>query len=61
MRKVEDIVRQEMNNIGAIELLTPCIQPKGIWEESGRVDAYGKETLQISDRHNKIMLFAPSA
>src|SRR5436309_14500519 len=50
LQKVCDIVRQEQDRSGAIELLMPTIQPADLWRESGRYDAYGKEMLRIEDR-----------
>ena len=61
LNKVIEIVKQELNKNGCIELLTPCIQPQSLWQESGRIDSYGKELLKMRDRHNQGMLFAPTA
>lgn len=60
MNKIADIVREEQNRAGAIELLMPTIQPAELWQESGRYDAYGKEMLRITDRHDREMLFGPT-
>lgn len=60
LRKVENIVREGMNNAGAIELLMPTIQPAELWQESGRYDDYGKEMLRITDRHEHSLLFGPT-
>ena len=60
LNKVADIVREEQNRAGAIELLMPTIQPAELWQESGRYDAYGKEMLRITDRHDREMLFGPT-
>jgi len=60
MQKIENIVREEQNNIGAQELLMPTIQSADIWKESGRYDAYGPELLRIRDRHNRDMLYGPT-
>ncbi|MBP9741870.1 MAG: proline--tRNA ligase [Burkholderiales bacterium] len=60
IRKIEKIVREEMNQIGALEVLMPSIQPSEIWEESGRWDMYGKELLRIKDRHNRDFCFGPT-
>ncbi|WP_088561789.1 proline--tRNA ligase [Arboricoccus pini] len=60
LRKVEQIVREEMNAAGAIEILMPTIQSADLWRESGRYDAYGKEMLRIQDRHERDMLFGPT-
>ena len=60
LRNVENIVRQEMNNIGCNEILMSTIQPKELWEESGRYEDYGQEMLRIKDRHERDMLFGPT-
>ncbi len=60
MKKIEKIVREEQNNIGAQEMLMPTIQPSDIWKESGRYDDYGEEMLRISDRQNREMLYGPT-
>src|SRR5450432_2799105 len=60
LRKIEDIVRQEQNRAGAIELLMPTLQLADLWRESGRDDAYGPEMLRITDRHDREMLFGPT-
>ena len=60
MRKVEQIVREEQNRAGAIEVLMPTIQSADLWRESGRYDDYGKEMLRITDRHKRDMLFGPT-
>ena len=60
LRKVNQIVREEQNRSGAQELLMPTIQSADLWRESGRYDAYGKEMLRISDRHEREMLFGPT-
>jgi len=60
LRKIEQIVREEQNRAGAIELLMPTIQSADLWRESGRYDAYGKEMLRIEDRHEREMLFGPT-
>ena len=61
LKKIEDIVREEQNRAGAIELLMPTIQSADLWRESGRYEAYGKEMLRIVDRHERDMLFGPTA
>ena len=61
LKKIENIVREEQNKAGAIEILMPTVQPADLWRESGRYDAYGKEMLRISDRHDREMLFGPTA
>ena len=60
LRKVENIVREEMNRAGAIELLMPVIQPADLWKESGRWDFYGDELLRIADRHDNEFCFSPT-
>ena len=60
MKKIEKIVREEQNNIGAQEMLMPTIQSSDIWKESGRYDDYGEEMLRISDRQNREMLYGPT-
>ena len=60
MKKIEDIVRQEQNKIGAQEILMPTIQSSEIWKESGRYDDYGEEMLRITDRQNREMLYGPT-
>src|SRR6202034_1531602 len=58
--KVCQIVREEQNRAGAIELLMPTIQSAELWRESGRYEAYGKEMLRIKDRHQREMLYGPT-
>lgn len=60
LKKVENIVREEMDAAGAQELLMPFVQPKELWEESGRWDAYGKELMRLKDRHDRIMCLGPT-
>ena len=60
LEKISDIVREEQNRSGAIEILMPTIQPADLWRESGRYDDYGKEMLRIQDRHERDMLFGPT-
>ena len=60
LRKIEEIVREEQDRAGALELLMPTIQPAEIWKESGRYEVYGKEMLRISDRHEREMLYGPT-
>ena len=60
LKKVEEIVRQGMNEAGAIEVLMPCIQPESLWEETNRTESYGKELLRITDRHENKLLFGPT-
>jgi len=60
LQKVEQIVREEMNAAGAIEIMMPTIQPADIWIESGRFNVYGPEMLRIRDRHDRSMLYGPT-
>ncbi|MGI8839427.1 MAG: proline--tRNA ligase [Caulobacteraceae bacterium] len=60
LRKVEAIVREEMDRAGAIELLMPTLQLADLWRESGRYEDYGAEMLRITDRHRREMLFGPT-
>src|SRR6188768_743523 len=60
LRKIEQIVREEQDKAGAIEMLMPTIQSAELWRESGRYDAYGKEMLRIQDRHERDMLYGPT-
>ncbi|PLX70251.1 MAG: proline--tRNA ligase [Denitrovibrio sp.] len=60
IKKVEEIVRQCMNEAGAIELVMPSVQPAELWQESGRWDFYGKELLRIKDRHNRDFCYGPT-
>jgi len=60
MKKIEKIVREEQNKIGAHELLMPTIQSSEIWKESGRYEDYGDEMLRIKDRQNREMLYGPT-
>jgi len=59
-RKVADIVRQEMDAAGALEILMPSIQPAELWRESGRWDYYGSELLRIKDRHDRDFCYGPT-
>ena len=61
LRKIEAIVREEQDRAGAVELLMPTIQSAELWKESGRYNAYGPEMLRITDRHDREMLFSPTA
>lgn len=60
LKKIEQIVREEMNATGAQEILMPTIQPSELWRESGRYDDYGKEMLRITDRHDRELLYGPT-
>ncbi|MGQ0486517.1 MAG: proline--tRNA ligase [Hyphomicrobiales bacterium] len=60
LKKIEQIVREEQDRAGALEVLMPTIQPADLWRKSGRYDAYGKEMLRIKDRHDRDMLYGPT-
>ncbi|MFQ5470876.1 MAG: proline--tRNA ligase [Gammaproteobacteria bacterium] len=60
LRKVENIVREEMNRAGAQELLMPAVQPAELWQESGRWEQYGPELLRLNDRHEREFCFGPT-
>ena len=60
IRKVENIIREEMDRAGAQELLMPFVQPKELWEESGRWGAYGGELMRLKDRHGREMCLGPT-
>ena len=61
LKKIEAIVREEQDRAGAVEVLMPTIQSAELWKTSGRYDAYGPEMLRIKDRHDRDMLFSPTA
>src|SRR5260221_3187876 len=60
LQKISQIVREEQDRSGAIEMLMPTIQSADLWRESGRYDDYGKEMLRIKDRHERDMLYGPT-
>ncbi len=60
LKKVENIVREEMDRAGAQELLMPFVQPKELWEESGRWEVYGRELMRLKDRHDRDMCLGPT-
>jgi len=60
IRKVEDIIREEMNRAGAIEILMPAVQPGELWQESGRWEHYGRELLRFKDRHDREACVGPT-
>ena len=60
LRKVENVVRQEMNRAGAIEVSMPAVQPAELWQESGRWDQFGPQMLKIKDRHDRDFCFGPT-
>ena len=61
IRKVENIIREEMNKAGAIELLMPVVQPGELWEETGRLNKMGPELLRIKDRHQREFVLQPTS
>jgi prolyl-tRNA synthetase len=61
IRKVEAIIRQEMNRAGAVELLMPVVQPAELWQESGRFQAYGPELMRVKDRHERDFVIQPTS
>lgn len=61
LQKISAIVRQEQNRVGAVEVLAPTLQPSELWQESGRYDDYGQELLRFLDRHEKELLYGPTA
>ena len=60
LRKVEQIVREEMNRAGALELFLPAVQPAELWQESGRWEKFGPQMLKIKDRHERDFCFGPT-
>lgn len=60
LKKIETLVREEMDKAGAQEILMPFLQPKELWEESGRWEVYGKELMRLKDRHGKEMCLGPT-
>ena len=60
LKKIEQIVREEQNRAGAIEVLMPTLQSADLWRKSGRYDAYGKEMLRVKDRQDRDLLFGPT-
>ncbi len=61
IRKVENIVREEMNRAGAVELLMPVVQPAELWQETGRFQKYGAELLRLKDRHDRDFVIQPTS
>src|ERR1700757_2294046 len=61
IRKIESIIREEMNRAGAIELLMPVVQPAELWMQSGRWDKYGPELLRLKDRHQRDFVLQPTS
>lgn len=60
LRKIENVVRQEMDKSGAMELLMPAVQPAELWQETGRWDVFGPQMLKIKDRHQRDFCFGPT-
>ena len=60
LKKIENIIRNEMNEVGGVELLMPAIQPAELWEETGRWDVFGPQMLKINDRHDRSFCFGPT-
>lgn len=60
LKKIEQIVREEMDRAGAVEMLMPTLQQADLWRESGRYDDYGAEMLRVTDRHERDMLYGPT-
>lgn len=61
LRKIEMLIREELEACGCIELLMPMIQPGELWEKTGRYEMYGQEMLRVTDRHNNPLVFAPTS
>ena len=61
LKKIENIIREEQDRAGAQELLMPTLQPSDLWKDSGRYDAYGPEMLRITDRHDRVLVYGPTA
>src|SRR6188768_3929025 len=61
IRKVEAIIREEMDRAGGIELLMPVVQPAELWQESGRFQKYGAELLRLKDRHDRDFVIQPTS
>ena len=60
LRKIEQVVREEMDAAGCQEILMPAVQPAELWQESGRYEDYGREMLRFADRHDRPMLYGPT-
>ena len=60
LRKIQQIIEEEQNRAGAVELLMPTLQNADLWRESGRYEDYGKEMLRMQDRHERDMLYGPT-
>ena len=60
LHKVEKIIRQEMNNAGALEVLMPSLQPVSLWQKTSRLDQYGAELIRLQDRHKRDFCLGPT-
>ncbi|GAT75196.1 prolyl-tRNA synthetase, partial [Ehrlichia ruminantium] len=60
LKNIENVIKEEMNKSGILEVLMPLIQPASLWQESGRYNDYGSEMLRIKDRNNREMVFGPT-
>src|SRR5690606_26577307 len=60
LNKIEQIVREEMDNAGALEILMPAMQPADLWKQSGRFSAYGPELIRLQDRHQRDFVLGPT-
>ena len=61
IRKVEKIIREEMERAGAVELLMPVVQPAELWQETGRFDKMGPELMRVKDRHDRDFIIQPTS
>ena len=61
LKKIEDVVREEMNRAGAVVILMPTLQLADLWRVSGRYEDFGEEMLRIKDRHERDLLYGPTA
>lgn len=60
LNKIEQIVREEMDNAGALEIIMPAMQPADLWKQSGRFSAYGPELIRLQDRHQRDFVLGPT-
>ena len=61
LQKIEKIIREEMSSVGALEMLTPMVQPAEYWKESGRFEVMGEELMRIEDRHGRPFVLQPTS
>jgi prolyl-tRNA synthetase len=61
LKKVEEIIRKELDDASCVEMLMPCLQPASLWHQSQRYETYGKEMLRMQDRHQQELIFGPTA